>query len=106
MNGAYPLLSVLDLKKHFYIKKGFGDVQVLKAVDGVSFQLSPAEVLGVVGESGCGKTTLGRTVLRLYEPTSGVIFFDGKDVCHLNLMRRYGKCVVACRSSFRTRTPR
>jgi oligopeptide transport system ATP-binding protein len=82
MNGAYPLLSVLDLKKHFYIKKGFGDVQVLKAVDGVTFQLSPAEVLGVVGESGCGKTTLGRTVLRLYEPTSGVIFFDGKDLCH------------------------
>ncbi len=83
MSLTQPLLSVSDLKKHFYIRKGFGDVRVLKAVDGVSFQLSPAEVLGFVGESGCGKTTLGRTVLRLYEPTSGVIFFDGKDVCHL-----------------------
>ena len=84
MNQDYPLLSVLDLKKHFYIRKGFREVQVLKAVDGVSFQLSPGEVLGVVGESGCGKTTLGRTVLRLYDPTSGIVFFDGKDVCHLS----------------------
>jgi len=63
------LLSVADLKKYFYIKKGFREVQVLKAVDGVSFQLHPGEALGVVGESGCGKTTLGRTVLRLYDPT-------------------------------------
>jgi oligopeptide transport system ATP-binding protein len=81
--STHPLLSVSDLKKHFYIKKGFRELQILKAVDGVSFQLNPGEVLGFVGESGCGKTTLGRTILRLYDPTSGVIFFDGKDVCHL-----------------------
>ncbi len=83
MSQTYPLLSVVDLKKHFYIKKGFRELQVLKAVDGVSFELNQGEVLGFVGESGCGKTTLGRTVLRLYEPSSGVIFFDGKDLCHL-----------------------
>ena len=83
MNESHPLLTVADLKKHFFIKKGFRETQVLKAVDGVSFQLNPGEALGFVGESGCGKTTLGRTVLRLYKPTAGVIFFDGKDVCHL-----------------------
>lgn len=84
MTESHPLLTVADLKKHFFIKKGFRQAQVLKAVDGVSFQLNPGEALGFVGESGCGKTTLGRTVLRLYEPTSGMIFFDGKDVCHLS----------------------
>jgi oligopeptide/dipeptide ABC transporter ATP-binding protein len=109
MNGAYPLLSVLDLKKHFYIKKGFGEVQVLKAVDGVAFQLSPAEVLGVVGESGCGKTTLGRTVLRLYEPTSGVIFFDGKDLCHLSnaaLRKMRGRMQIIFQDPYSSLNPR
>ena len=77
-----PLLEVRDLRKWFPIHKGLlgrhvGDV---KAVDGVDFDIYPRETLGVVGESGCGKTTVGRTVLRLIEPTSGTAVFDGKDV--------------------------
>lgn len=78
------LLEVRDLKKFFSIKKGFRKHLALKAVDGVSFRLGLGEVLGMVGESGCGKTTLGRTVLRLYEPTSGEIFFDGENLTTLS----------------------
>jgi oligopeptide transport system ATP-binding protein len=104
-----PLLSVADLKKYFYIKKGFREVQVLKAVDGVSFQLLPGEALGVVGESGCGKTTLGRTVLRLYDPTSGVIFFDGRDVCHLpypDLRKMRGRMQIVFQDPYSSLNPR
>ena len=80
-----PLLRVEGLRKYFPIKKGLfsrhvGDV---KAVDGVSFDIYPNETLGVVGESGCGKTTVGRTVLRLLEPTAGSAIFEGKDVFQL-----------------------
>ncbi|MBW1997578.1 MAG: ABC transporter ATP-binding protein [Deltaproteobacteria bacterium] len=78
------LLEVVDLRKYFYIKKGFRQRQVLKAVDGVDFHLGEGEVLGVVGESGCGKTTLGRTLIRLYPPTSGRILFQGMDLSRLS----------------------
>ncbi len=77
-----PLLEVRGLKKYFPIKKGlFGrTVGAVKAVDDVSFDIYPKETLGVVGESGCGKTTVGRTVLRLLEPTAGTATFDGKNI--------------------------
>lgn len=78
-----PLLEVARLRKHFYVRKGWGKPQTLKAVDGVSFSMRQAEVLGLVGESGCGKTTLGRVVLRLYRPTSGSICFEGKELSDL-----------------------
>ncbi len=78
-----PLLAVTNLRKYFFFKKGFRSSKTLRAVDGVSFHLDAGEVLGVVGESGCGKTTLGRTVLRLYPPTSGSIFFEGTDLSGL-----------------------
>jgi peptide/nickel transport system ATP-binding protein len=76
------LLEVRHLRKCFPIKKSLtGKVlQNLIAVDDVSFQLKPGETLGIVGESGCGKTTLGRTILKLYQPNEGQIIFDGKDI--------------------------
>jgi oligopeptide transport system ATP-binding protein len=77
-----PLLSVRDLKKHFPVRSStFGRaVGQVKAVDGVSFDLWPGETLGLVGESGCGKSTTGRAVMRLLEPTAGEVHFDGQDV--------------------------
>lgn len=76
-----PLLEVKNIKKWFPSKKSpFSKEKVyIKAVDGVSFTLNAGETLGVVGESGCGKSTMGRTVLRLLEPTEGQVFFEGKE---------------------------
>ena len=80
-----PLLKVNNLVKHFPIKRGiFGRAsEKVHAVDGVSFELDAGETLGVVGESGCGKSTTGRCILRLIEPTSGEVWFDGKNVTAL-----------------------
>ena len=86
-NGDGALVEVENLRVWFPIKSGvvldrhIGDI---KAVDDVSFSISRGETLGLVGESGCGKTTVGRTILRLYEPTAGRIVFDGKDITTLS----------------------
>jgi len=72
------LLEVKDLKEYFYINTGLFQTKPLKAVDGVSFAINKGETLGLVGESGCGKTTVGRTILNLYKPTGGEIWYDGK----------------------------
>jgi oligopeptide/dipeptide ABC transporter ATP-binding protein len=81
-----PLLTVRNLKKHFPIKTGlFGKATgAVRAVDGVSFDVMPAETLGLVGESGCGKSTTGRVILRLIEPTAGEVHFDGQDLLKLD----------------------
>ncbi len=82
---AETLLRVEDLKKYFPIRKGVLQRVVgnVRAVDGISFAVRPGETLGVVGESGCGKSTMARTILRLIEPTSGVVEFEGKNVVTL-----------------------
>ena len=84
--AADALLAVRDLKKHYAIKKGLfaRDAGAVKAVDGVSFDVMPGETLGLVGESGCGKSTTGRAVLRLIEPTAGAVTFGGEDVLALS----------------------
>ena len=75
-----PLVEVRDLKEYFTINTGWFRTKPLKAVDGVSFSINRGETLGLVGESGCGKTTVGRTLLHLYKPTGGEIFYEGKPV--------------------------
>ena len=86
MSADGTLVELTDLKVYFPIKSGIvldrhvGDI---KAVDGVSFQIKRGETLGLVGESGCGKSTVGRAILRLYEPTAGKIVFDGQDITNL-----------------------
>lgn len=76
------ILEVKDLKKHFPVKRNlFGKtIESVKAVDGIDFYIKPGEVLGLVGESGCGKSTTGRTILRLLEPTGGKVLFEGRDI--------------------------
>ena len=74
------LVEVKNLQQYFPIKVGLFKSLPLKAVDGVSFSIKPGETLGLVGESGCGKTTVGRSLLRLYTPTGGDVFFDGEKV--------------------------
>ncbi|MFI5051123.1 MAG: ABC transporter ATP-binding protein [Gaiellales bacterium] len=84
---AEELLVVEDLEKHFPIKRGIifqKEIGRVRAVDGVSFVVNKGETLGVVGESGCGKSTMARCVMRLLDPTGGKVVFDGQDITHLN----------------------
>jgi len=90
------LLDVNDLVKSFPLKKSkfFQDTHYVYAVNGVSFSLKRGETLGLVGESGCGKTTAGRAILRLIEPTSGSINFEGQNVAKLKNRRYCRRTVV------------
>ena len=82
MSDNNALLQVQNLKKHFPITGGFlgRSVGVVRAVDGISFDIARGETLGMVGESGCGKSTAGRAILQLHKPTAGKVVFEGKDL--------------------------
>ena len=81
------LVEVQNLQQYFPVAGSrLFEKKVVKAVDDVSFGIRKGETLGLVGESGCGKTTTGRTLLRLYEPTGGKIFFEGKDITHAKML--------------------
>jgi oligopeptide transport system ATP-binding protein len=80
------LIQIENLKKYFSIKTGFMQYKHVQAVEDVSFFIEKGETLGLVGESGCGKTTLGRTILRLHEPTSGKLFYNGEDITHVKML--------------------
>ena len=100
------LVEVKDLKEHFPVRTGFFEKTMLKAVDGVSFQIKPGETLGLVGESGCGKTTVGRTLLHLYKPTGGQILFEGEEVTENNINEYRKKMQMVFQDPYSSLNPR
>ena len=100
------LLEVRDLKKYYPVKTGFFRTKDLKAVDGVSFSINRGETLGIVGESGCGKTTLGRTILRLIEPTGGDILFEGTSILNRDMNEFRGKMQIVFQDPYASLDPR
>ena len=100
------LVEVNDLQMHFPVKTGFFKKTPLKAVDGVSFNIKPGETLGLVGESGCGKTTVGRTLLHLYEPTGGTFLFKGEEVTSKNIGRLRKEMQMVFQDPYSSLNPR
>ena len=86
ISQSEPILKVENLKMHFPIRKGFfgGSIGDVKAVDDISFMIEKGKTFGLVGESGCGKTTTGKSILRIYEPTAGLIFYEGIDITRMS----------------------
>jgi len=102
-----PLVRIEHLKKYFDINVGFFKTRPLKAVDDVSFTINKGETLGLVGESGCGKTTVGRTVLQLYKPTGGEIWYDGRQVkTKQDLQRFRTKASIVFQDPYSSLNPR
>ena len=100
------LLEVKNLKKYYPVRTGFIKKTELKAVDDVSFFIRKGETLGIVGESGCGKTTLGRTVLRLEEPTSGDIIYEGESIIGKNMKEYRKKMQIVFQDPYASLDPR
>ena len=100
------LLEVKNLKKYYPVRTGFIKKTDLKAVDDVSFYIRKGETLGIVGESGCGKTTLGRTVLRLEEPTAGDILYEGKSIIGKNMKEYRKKMQIVFQDPYASLDPR
>ena len=91
---------------YFPIRTGFMKTTMLKAVDGVNFSIKPGETLGLVGESGCGKTTVGRTLLRLYKPTGGEIYYDGNLITDKNMLQYRPKMQMVFQDPYSSLDPR
>ena len=100
------LVEVRGLKKYFPIKTGIFHTTDLKAVDDVSFSIKRGETLGIVGESGCGKTTLGRTILRLEEPTEGDILYEGNSILNCDMNEYRGKMQIVFQDPYASLDPR
>ena len=100
------LLEVEHLKQHFPVRTGFMKTVPLKAVDDVSFKIRPGETLGLVGESGCGKTTVGRSILRLYEPTGGKVTFEGEEITDRNIQSMRKKMQMVFQDPYSSLNPR
>ena len=105
MSSEY-LVEVKDLKQYFPIRTGFMKTTLLKALDGVNFGIKPGETLGLVGESGCGKTTVGRTLLRLYKPTGGEIYYDGNLITDQNMIQYRPKMQMVFQDPYSSLDPR
>lgn len=105
-DGKNVLIEVHNLKKYFPVKTGFMKMNHVKAVDDVSFYIEKGETLGLVGESGCGKTTLGRTILRLHEPTEGKIIYKGEDITHVDMLPYRRKMQIIFQDPYASLDPR
>jgi len=101
-----PLVEVRNLKQYFPVKTGLFKTEYLKAVDDVSFYINEGETLGLVGESGCGKTTVGRTLLHLYEPTAGKILYQGTEVNEKNIHSMRQKMQMVFQDPYSSLDPR
>ncbi len=104
-DNSNVILEVQNLKKYFPVKSGFKKL-TLKAVDGVSFTINRGETLGLVGESGCGKTTVGRTLLQLYKPTDGKVIFEGQEVTDKNINEMRKKMQMVFQDPYSSLNPR
>ncbi|MCQ2499442.1 MAG: ATP-binding cassette domain-containing protein [Lachnospiraceae bacterium] len=100
-----PLVKVEHLKEYFPVRSGFKKL-TLKAVDDVSFTVGRGETLGLVGESGCGKTTVGRTLLQLYKPTDGKVFFDGEEITQKNINQMRKRMQMVFQDPYSSLNPR